>query len=101
MKSMIMAVVLIVAMCSISFAGNDKVLLVPKECITIQSATYSTGGGDKMFVYAKVHCIMVNGDEILFLAKETSASGMFGFGRWTMPERIFIKRYSGNVAKWQ
>lgn len=100
MKSMIMAVVLMIAMCSVSFAG-DKVLLVPKDCKTIQSATYSTGGGDKMFVYAKIHCLMENGDEVLFLAKEASISGAFGWGRWTMPKRIFIKRYSGKVAKWQ
>ena len=103
MKNLFIALLLVICTCSLSVAGNIATVLVPAECKTIQSATYSSGGGKKMVVYAKIHCIMDDGSDVLFLAYKISASGMMGFGRWTLPERINIIRSNKlkNKAEWK
>jgi len=105
MKRIIVALmlVIIISMCSVCFAGGIETVMVPSDCQTIQSATYSSGGGKKIIVYAKVHCVMKDGSDALFLATKASASGMFGFGRFTLPDRINIVRSDSlkNKAVWR
>jgi len=103
MKRIIITLMLVVSMCSVAFAGGTETVMVPSDCKTIQSATYSSGGGKKIIVYAKVHCVMKDGTDALFLASKASASGMFGFGRFTLPDRINIIRSDSlkNKAVWR
>ena len=92
MKSIIIALVAIFSMCSIAFAGNVDTIMIPSDCKTIQSSTYSSGGGKKAIVYVKIHCIMKDGSDALFLADKISGSGILGFGRFDLPDRINFVR---------
>ena len=87
-------IVILTAIFTILFTGLAlaNTVRIPGDVKEIKSATYSTGGGENMIVYIKVHCLMQDGREVLFLAGKASVSGMLGFGRWTLPEKIeFIR----------
>lgn len=88
-KIIFIATLTFISLFSSAIAG---VVHIPAGVKEIKSATYSTGGGEKPIVYVKVHCLMNDGREVLFLAGKGSVSGMLGLGRWTLPEKIeFVK----------
>ena len=91
-----------ILMCLISSFVMADVIVIPKECKEIKSSTFSSGGGNKAIVYVKIHCKMNDGKDKLFLAKKVSASGIFGVGRWTIPDMIEFKRTNiKDKAEWE
>ncbi len=99
MRNFKSSVLLILIAVTMLFAGN--VVLIPNNVKEVKSVTFSSGGGKTAIIYAKIFCEMNDGTNILFNAPKTSVSGAFGFGRFTIPEVIQIKKANVQKAKWQ
>lgn len=94
---MLILILICMLMTSMTFAGDILRCKQPAGCEKIVDSEYSTGGGEKAFILYEVGCLDKNGKYVKYMTKMTSVSGMFGFGRWTIPEKItFVK---SNVDK--
>ena len=85
MKKLLTAVFLLGAV----GAAHAAEVRVPKDC-DVQSAEFSTGGGDKIVRYIEVLCEYPNGRQVIYIDEQASVAGAFGFGRFTMPNKIEI-----------
>ena len=86
-----MKILTILALTLFSFAANcGEVIKIPMNVKEVRSAVISTGGGEKMIMYAKVFCVMDDGSMNIFLDQRITASSIFGISRWTLPEQIKI-----------
>lgn len=96
-------ITMMILVCLISVNAFADTVYIPQNCKEIKSSTFSTGGGNKAVIYCKIHCKMDDGTDELFLAKKISTSGLFGVGRFTMPDSIKFVRSSKmkNKAKWE
>ncbi len=96
MKILIL-ILICVLMTSMTFAGDIIRCKQPSKCEKIVDSEYSTGGGKKTFILYEGGCYTKDGQYVKYMTKMTSFSGMMGFGRWTVPDKItFVK---SNVDK--
>lgn len=65
----------------------------PSSC-NLQGSEYSSGGGKKIIVYIEIDCKDSEGNHVKYIGTKGSVGGLFGFGRFTMPEKIKFIRWS-------
>ena len=81
----------------VTLASASTIIEIPNNVKSVQSAEYSSGGGNTAIVYVKIVCELNDGSFIMWNLTKTSASGLFGMGRLSIPEEIrFVK---ANVTK--
>jgi len=86
---------LLLIMCLIStpaFATGQRTAYIPKGC-QVESAEYSTGGGDKMIQYLEVLCRFPDGSLAVYIDREFSIGGAIGLGRITQPDKIVFREH--------
>ena len=69
--------------------ANADEVRVPKDC-DVESAEFSTGGGNKVVRYIEVLCRYPNGRQVIYIDEQASIAGAFNMGRFTMPNKIEI-----------
>lgn len=72
---------------TISFA-NTVIVTLPYNTEKIISSDYSTGGGDKSIVYLEVLVKLKDGRCVMYIDECLSVSGIFGIGRFTIPNKF-------------
>lgn len=87
---MMIAALILLSTTSPAIAGN-LVCKYPKECVQPLGSKYSTGGGNKVIQYVQLDCRDKQGGMVSYIDQITALSGLFGFGRLTMPDRITFK----------
>lgn len=70
--------------------ANADTIYVPSNCEDVTYAEYSSGGGDKSIVYIKILCKNTDGTWTAYQKSKVSTSGILGFGRWTIPDKLDI-----------
>ena len=68
-----------------------------KYCDQILSQEYSTGGGKNPIQILEILCKDTEGNYRGLVTTMTSISGIFGFGRFTIPSAFIYKPYDGET----
>jgi hypothetical protein len=86
-KILMFALAITIVSATPAIAGN-LTCKYPKECVQPLGSKYSTGGGNKAIQYVQLDCRDSKGYMISFIDEMGSLSGLLGFGRLTMPNKI-------------
>jgi len=97
MKTIMITLMVVLLLASSAFASTCHVTL-PSDCVKINDSEFSTGGGDKAMWIIEVGCFTSSGAYKKYIATKVSASGFFGFGRWTTPDLITFSQSNISVA---
>ncbi len=89
-KTIITATIIFLVATTTAQAGN-LVCKYPKECTLPLGSKYSTGGGNSAIQYIQLDCRGNKGQMISFIDEMGSVSGLLGFGRLTMPNKIHFE----------
>lgn len=93
MKNKKYTIILAFLLANSAYAGGTSIAYVPKGCI-VDSAEYSTGGGDKMIQYLEVLCLFKDSSKAVYIGRIVSLGGMFGLGRITQPDKIIFREHN-------